>query len=115
MHSDYRDRFIFINHRDVERSKVVFIGYTNSPPYIQRFIDRTLKLYRKYYCVFIDDVVIFSNIFKDYSKYLGTVFSLFEEKSISINPEKSFIGYLSIEFFGFYVDVFGIHFIEDCI
>ena len=115
MHLDYCDRFIFISYRDVERFKVVFIGYTNSFLYIQHFIDRTLKLYCKYYRVFIDDVVIFSDTFKDYNKYLRTVFSLFEEKNININLKKLFIGYLSVELFGFYIDVFGIYFTEDYI
>ena len=115
MHPDYYDRFILINYRGVERFKVIFIRYMNFLLYTQHFIDWTLKLYYKYCRIFIDDVVIFSNIFKDHSKYLGTVFSLFEEKSININSEKSFIGYFSVELLGFYIDTFGIYFIEDCI
>ena len=31
---DYCDRFIFISYRGVERFKVVFMGYTNSLPYV---------------------------------------------------------------------------------
>ena len=115
MYPDYRNRFIFISYKGVERSKVIFIGYTNSLLYAQCFIDRTLKLYRKYCCAFIDDMVIFLDIFKDYNKYLETVFSLFEKKSININLEKSFINYLSVELFGFYVDALDIYFTEDCI
>jgi hypothetical protein len=91
----------------------MFIKYMNSLLYIQCFMDQTLKLYRKYCYIFIDDMVIFSDIFKDYNKYLGTVFSLFEEKNININPEKSFIGYPSVELFGFYVDALGMHSTED--
>ena len=91
----------------------MFIKYINFSPYTQYFINRTLKLYRKYYYIFIDNIVIFSNIFKDYNRYLRTVFSLFEKKSININPKKSFINYLSVELFGFYIDTFNIHFTED--
>ncbi len=58
-------------------------------------------------------MVIFSDIFKDYGKYLGTVFSLFEKKNININPEKSFIGYFSVELLGFYIDAFSIYSTED--
>ncbi len=47
------------------------------------------------------------------NKYLETVFSLFEEKNININLEKSFIDYLSVELLGFYIDTFDIHFTED--
>ncbi len=76
-------------------------------------MDRTLKLYYKYCYIFIDNIVIFLDTFKDHDKYLGTVFFLFEEKSININLEKLFIGYPSVEFFDFYIDVFNIYFIED--
>ncbi len=92
---------------------MIFIKYTNSSLYIQRFINRTLKLYRKYYRVFIDNIVIFSDTFKDYNRHLRTVFSLFEKKSININPEKLFIDYPSVELFGFYIDTFDIHSIKD--
>src|SRR6266566_1452509 len=91
----------------------MFIRYTNFPLYIQCFINRTLKLYCKYCCIFIDDVIIFSDIFKDYNRHLRTVFSLFEKKSININPEKLFIDYPSVELFGFYIDTFDIHSIKD--
>ena len=67
---------------------MIFIRYINSFPYIQYFIDRTLKLHRKYYCIFIDNIIIFSDIFKNYNNYLKIIFSLFEKKNININPEK---------------------------
>lgn len=52
---------------------------------------------------------MFSNIFKDHCKHLETIFSLFEEKSININPEKLYIGYPSIELLSFYIDALDIH------
>ncbi len=78
-------------------------------------MDRMLKEYREYCKVFIDDVIIFSDIFKDYIEYLNSVFSLFQEKNIGFNIEKSFIGYLFIELLRFYIDVLDIHSIEDYI
>ncbi len=75
-------------------------------------MDRILKLYCKYYRVFIDDIIIVSDIFKDHNRYLRIVFSLFEEKSININPEKSFIGYFFIKLFGFYIDIFNIYLLK---
>ncbi len=74
-----------------------------------------LKLHCKYYCIFIDNIIIFSDIFKDHGKHLKTVFSLFKEKNISINPEKSFISYSSVKLFGFYIDALSIYSTEDCI
>ncbi len=113
VHLDYRDRFTFINQRRIEYSNVVFIRYTNSPFYIQCFIDRILKKYCKYYRTFIDDITIFSDSFKDYIEYLNSIFSLFQEKNIGFNIKKSFIGYLFIELLGFYIDALRMYFIED--
>ncbi len=75
-------------------------------------MDKTLKLYCKYYRTFIDNVIIFSNIFKNHRKHLKTIFFLFK-KNISINLEKSYIGYPFVELLGFYIDVLDIHFTED--
>ena len=66
VHLDYKDRFIFINHRSLERSKMLLIDFKNSLLYIQYFIDRLLKDYREFCRAFIDDIVIFSNIYKEY-------------------------------------------------
>ncbi len=97
----------------MKRLNVVFIKYTNSFLYIQRFIDRTLKKYREYCKVFIDNITIFSNFFKDYFEYLNSVFSLFQKKNIGFNIKKSFIRYPSIKLLGFHVDTLNIHSIED--
>ncbi len=92
---------------------MIFIKYTNSLLYIQHFIDKMLKLYHRYCRTFINNVMIFSNIFKDYRKHLKTIFSLFKEKNININPEKLYIDYPSIELLNFYIDTLNIHSTED--
>ncbi len=110
---DHYDRFTFISQRRIERSKVVFIRFTNSLFYIQRFIDRTLKTYNDHCRAFIDDVVIFSDTFNDHIEYLEDIFSLFREKNININPEKSYIGYPIVELLRYYIDALGIYSTED--
>jgi len=85
----------------------------NSPLYIQRFINRTLKAYNDYYRVFIDNVVIFLDIFNNHIEHLKDIFSLFREKNISINLEKSYIKYPIIELLRYYIDVLKIYSIED--
>jgi uncharacterized membrane protein len=92
---------------------VFLIGFKNSLLYIQRFIDRLLKDYCEFCYVFIDDIVIFSNTYKEYIQYLYSIFSLFSKKNINLSLEKSFIGYPSIELLGFYIDALGIYSIEE--
>ena len=113
VYPDYHDRFTFINQRRIKRSKIIFIRFTNSFFYIQYFINRTLKVYNNYYRTFIDNIIIFSNTFNNYIKYLEDIFSLFQEKNININPEKSYIGYQIVELLGYYIDVLEIYSIEN--
>ena len=72
-------------------------------------MDRLLKDYREFCCVFIDDIVIFSDIYEEYIQYLYSIFFLFSKKNVSLSPEKSFIGYPFVELLGFYIDTLGIH------
>ncbi len=68
----------------------------------------------KHFCrAFIDNIIIFLDIFEDHCRYLEEVFILFWKKSVSINPEKSFISYLSVELLDFYIDNLGLYITED--
>jgi predicted HAD superfamily hydrolase len=58
--------------------------------------------------LFIDDIVIFSDIAKEYKRYLEAIFSLFKSKNIALAPTKLFISYPSIELLRFYIDLFGL-------
>src|SRR6266699_1831760 len=94
-------------------SKVVFIGFINSFLYIQCFIDWTLRVYNDHCRVFIDDIVIFSDMFNDYIEYLKDIFFLFRKKNININFKKSYIRYPTVELLEYYIDVLKIYFTED--
>lgn len=113
VHPDYRDRFTIISHRGLERYKVAPMGYRNSPAHAQRFMDRLLELHRSYCRAFIDDMIIYSDTFEEHCQHLSTVFDLFLEKGLSISPEKSYLGYPSVELLGFYVDSLGLSTIKE--
>ncbi|KAK1777225.1 hypothetical protein QBC45DRAFT_331131, partial [Copromyces sp. CBS 386.78] len=57
---------------------------------------------------FIDNIVIFSDIIKEYIKYFKEVFALFNKKGISISFKKLYFRFLDIELFGFKVNLFGL-------
>ncbi len=84
------------------------IGYCNSPAYVQRFIDQLLHAHAHFARVFIDDIVIYSDLLEDHLGHLETIFSTFCKKNIAIAPTKSFVGYLSIKLLGFHVDSFSL-------
>ena len=74
-----------------------------------------LRIYNDHYRVFIDDIVIFLNIFNDYIEYLEDIFFLFRKKNISINFEKFYIEYPTVELLRYYIDILEIYSIEDWI
>ncbi len=72
-----------------------------------------LKVYSDYYWAFIDNIIIFLDIFNDYIEYLEDIFSLFWKKNISINLKKSYIEYLMVELLRYYIDVLKMYSTED--
>ena len=92
--------------------KVAVMGFKNSPAYVQRQIDRILRLYR-FSRAFVDDVVIFSNDLTKHAYDLRTIFRLFSQIGISIKASKAFLGYLTVQLLGQKVDLFGLVTAED--
>ena len=62
VHSDDRHKLTVMSHRDQKLFNVVVMKYKNSFVYVQRQIDRLLRVYRKFVKTYVDDIVIFSRI-----------------------------------------------------
>jgi hypothetical protein len=58
---------------------------------------RPHKIYARYY---IDDIMIFFKIFKDYIEYFDKIFNLFDTLGIILKGPKVYLGYLSIILLG---------------
>lgn len=93
-----------ISPRGLEVSNVALMGFRNSGPYAQRFMDQRLRPYEDFVNAYIDDVVIYSYTAKQHEQHLRKVFKLFEEIGLALNPKKSFLGYPSVKLLGFTVD-----------
>ena len=87
---------------------MIIIGYKGSPPYIQRMMDSILRPYKFFVRCYVDDIVIFSKIFKEYIEYLNTILGLFDRLNVTLKNIKTFLGYLSIILLKQRVDGFGI-------
>ena len=96
-----------VSHRGQESFKVAVMGYRNSPPYVQRQMDRILRPIKEFAKGYIDDVVIFSKTLDDHIEHLHQLFSLFQGLNICLKPSKSYLGYPSITLLGQKVDGLG--------
>ena len=66
-----------ISPRGQETSLVVFMGFKNSPVYVQRFMNKTFRAYAVFVRAFMDDIVIYSRTLDDYVRYLKAILQLF--------------------------------------
>lgn len=57
--------------------------------------------------VYIDDIVIALETFTDHLLYLELVFSWLQQLNITLEPAKSFIGYLNVQLLSIHIDALG--------
>ena len=89
------------------------MGYKGSIAYVQREIDRVLRLYRDFARAYVDDVVIASKTLDEHVEHLYKVFALFLEKGISVKLIKFYVGYPSVKLLGQRVDSLGLSTAEE--
>ena len=108
VHPSDRHKLTVVSHRGQESFNVAVMGFKNSPAYVQRQIDRLLRLHRKYARAYVDDIVVFSKTKEEHETHLRAVFSVLRDNNISIKSTKAFIGYPSVSLLGQKVDSLGL-------
>ena len=103
-----REKLTVTSHRGQEHFNVAVMGYKNSPPYVQRQMDRILREFQGFSRAFIDDIVIFSESVDEHLSHLRAIFSLFNSMNITLKATKSFLGYPSVTLLGQKVDGLGL-------
>lgn len=76
-------------------------------------MDQKLYPYRHFVRAYINDIVISSDSFEPHCTHLRTVYKLFEDLQLAINPRKSSAGYPLVNLLGFQVDAFGVATVEE--
>jgi hypothetical protein len=66
VHPDDRHKLTVVSHRGQESFNVAVMGYKNSPPYVQRQMDRMLRPHQLYAKGYVDDIVVFSKTLDDH-------------------------------------------------
>ena len=113
IHLSDRHKMTIVTHRDQEIFNVAVMRYKNNSVYVQRQIDRMLKLCRKFARVYIDDVVIFFKTLNEHLSHLRSIFDLLTANNISINSVKTFIDYSSVNLLEQHVNSFDLSINKD--
>ena len=80
---------------------------------MQRIIDRILRLYRKFYKAYIDNIIIFLIFLNKYIKHLNLIFKALNNINIYLLSRKSFLDYLSIYLLNKKIDALKLAIIEE--
>ena len=93
---NHRHRLTISSHRDQKIWNVAVMKYKNFVVYIQRFINLILREQWTFAKIYINDIIVFSNIFEKHVEHLKTIFKILTFKRISVLFIKRFLCYSSI-------------------
>ena len=87
------EKFTVVNHYESEQFNVTVMGFKGFSAYVQCQIDGILRPHQEYAKVYVDDIIIYSKIFKDYVVHLMAVFTALWEWKTTLKSTKCFIAY----------------------
>ena len=94
------------SHRKFEYFKIVIMSFKSSLFYVQRIVNKKLRLFKNFVKVYIDDLITFLKDFSLHLEHLGKFFQLLKKLRIIINSKNIFLNYLNVILFEQKVDAF---------
>lgn len=91
-----RHKLIVVTHRDNEQWNVTVMSFRNSSTYVQRQINRVLRVFRAFVKTYVNDIVVFNHSLKKHLRHLIQVFALFDKLNIALKSSKTYLNYLTI-------------------
>ena len=70
--------------------------YRNNSVYVQRQIDRVLRVFRVFVRAYVDDIVVFNHSLKEHLRHLNQMFALFDKLNIALKLSKIYLSYFII-------------------
>ena len=87
------EKFTIISHCDLEIVSVTLMSYQKSSSYAQHMMNMIFRFHKFFAHCYINDIVIFLKILKNYFKHLNIVFNLFNELKITLKEIKTHLNY----------------------
>ena len=109
LHPETRHRAAVVTHRGLEQWAVAMMGYKTSVQHQQRLMDKAFKdVAWRFVCVYVDDILIYSNSFDEHLVHLDEVFRILSDLGITLKAKKVFLGFHNVELLGYIVDRLGL-------
>jgi hypothetical protein len=95
------EKLVFRTHRGLWQFRRMPFGYCNGPGVFQRIMQGILAPFLWIFAlVYIDDIIIFLQTFKDHLDHLNTIFSVIAHSGITLSPSKCHFAYQTLLLLG---------------
>jgi hypothetical protein len=101
-----RHKFIVVFHKKQKQFNVAIMKFKNSFSYVQRRIDSIFRNFREFVRVYVNDIVVFFNIFEKHMIHFHSIFQRFNFYEINLSFKKFFLNYFTIALFDQKIDAF---------
>ena len=105
VHFSDRHKLTVVTHREQKTFNVAIMRYRNSSFYVQRQINRILRLYN-FAKIYINDIIIYSKSLSEHLEHLRKIFEILKNNNISMNSKKAYIKYSSVNLLKQHVNFF---------
>ena len=104
-----QDKTAMVTHLGTFAWNVVGFGLKNAPSHFMRCMDMVLTgLNWKTCCVFVDDIIVFSDNFEDHLRDLSEVCRRLRKHKLSLHPDKCQLFKDQVVYLGYTISKFGI-------
>ena len=101
-----KHKLIVVFHRSQKQFNVTMMKFKNSSTYIQKKIDDILRAYSEFAKIYVNDIVVFSQILKKHLTHLSIIFQVMNFYGISFSSKKSFLSYFTVALLSQKIDAF---------
>lgn len=108
-----RHKLTVVSHRGQEQFNVAIMGYKGSPLYVQRQTDHIFREIRERSRAYVDDIITFSEDLSRHLNDLRKLFTICQNRRVTLSPDKSFLGYPNVMLLGQRVDSLGLSTAEE--
>ena len=81
-------KFIFISYRGLKYFQITAMGFKNSPPFIQKIMDKMLKPLKDFAKIYIDDIVSFSKDYETHIYHFRQFFGILTNLNVILSIKK---------------------------
>lgn len=96
INSEHQHQLTNVFYRDQETFKVTVMNYYNTSIYVQQMTDWILHSYCDYFCVYVNNIIIYSATLTNHLQHLQNVFQKLTDQQICLMFKKFFLNYSSV-------------------